>query len=177
MVFNKKIIFLLFLFSTFYFLLSVTTVFAAAPAQPPPSEPTACEKASETNGCMNSCTPGGIMGGVGGVSEKCACCGCCQLNDFLRLGRAVANFILKYVGVIFLIFLIVGGIMWIVASGNPERIKRGKGILVGSLIGILIVFFAWQIVNLVICAVSGGLISETCKIFPNTPIKWNIFPQ
>jgi hypothetical protein len=150
---NKKIIFLLFLLSTFYFLLSVTTVFAAAPAQPPPSPPTG----------------GYLLEGI-----DCIKTGQCQLIDILKLGLAVSNFILKYVGVIFLIFLIVGGVMWIVASGNPERIKRGKSILTGSLIGILIVFFAWQIVNLVICAVSGGVLSETCTIFGK---GWNIFPQ
>ena len=98
----------------------------------------------------------------------------CGLIDILRLGRAVVNFILRYVGVVALIFFLYGGIVWITSSGNPERIKKGKGVLVGSLIGLLIVFFAWQIVNLVICATSQGEIKAACQIFGR---PWHQFPE
>lgn len=110
-----------------------------------------------------------------GEDFSCIGTGDCQLIDILKLGRAITKFILKYLGVLALIFFIVGGIIWITSSGNPERVKQGKHILVGTLIGVVIVLFAWQIVNLVICAISQGQIQETCTIFGNQ--KWNVFPQ
>lgn len=146
------------LFIVYSLWLVAIPVFAQTPAQPPPS-PSTCE-------------PGGLMKSV---STPCACEGKCELIDFLKLGRGVAQEILKYIGVLALIFFIIGGIIWIISSGNQERIKKGKHILVGTLIGMVIVFLAWQIVNLVICAVSQGQIQETCTIFGNQ--KWNVFPQ
>lgn len=116
-----------------------------------------------------------IVFAQGGLLEGISCIqtGSCQLIDILRLGRNISNFILRYVGVVVLIFLIVGGIIWITASGNPERIKKGKGIIVGSLIGMFIVFFAWQAVDLVICTVTQGKITESCQIFGQ---RWHVFP-
>lgn len=105
---------------------------------------------------------------------ECIESGNCQLNDILRLVVNVSKLILRWVGVIALIFFIVGGIIWLTSAGNEEKVKRGKKILVNTLIGIFIVFFAWQIVNLIICGLSGGSLAETCQLFGVK--KWNVFP-
>jgi len=107
------------------------------------------------------------------VSPECREKGDCSLNDILRIVVSVSKLILRLVGVLALIFFIVGGIIWITSAGNPEQVKKGKKILVGTLIGLLIVFFAWQVVNLIVCGLSRGAIAESCQIFGQ---KWYVFP-
>lgn len=132
--------------------------------------------------CKNACDISkckGERGFMGAVSEQCHCCGCCELIDFLKMARRFAEGLAQIVGVWALIFFIVGGIMWMLSGGNPEMVKRGKQILISSLIGIFIVFLAWHMVNLVICGLSKGEISGSCKIFEGTIFerKWSIFPE
>ncbi|MCX7779208.1 MAG: hypothetical protein N2259_03145 [Patescibacteria group bacterium] len=118
----------------------------------------------------SGCRPGGLMKAV---SLKCACCGDCDLNDILKIVVGISRLILRWVGVLALIFFIIGGIIWLTSSGNPEQVKRGKQILVGTLIGLCIVFFAWQIVNIIICGLSQGKLEESCTLFNR---KWYVFP-
>ena len=157
---KKKILFFLTLLSLL-FLPFIS--FAQNPTSTEQEEPARCI-------CDRTCEKGGLMVEV---SDECACCGCCQLIDVLRIVRGVANLILRWIGVIALVFFIVGGIMWLTSGGNVEQVKKGKQILVGTIIGILIVFLAWQIVNIVICALSQGQIAQSCKIFG---VEWYKFP-
>lgn len=163
---KKTLILIIFLFAIGFLLFVASPVFAGTEE---------CKTACDTS----DCEPGGIMAEV---SRECACCGCCQLIDILKIIRGVSKFILQWVGVIALLFFIYGGIMWITAGtvtkvgagGQKEQINQGKRILVGTIIGILIVFLAWQIVNLVICGLSQGAIAGSCEIFG---VKWYKFPQ
>ncbi|MBL7141540.1 hypothetical protein ISS21_00345 [Patescibacteria group bacterium] len=75
----------------------------------------------------------------------CACCGDCTLDDFLRLGTNVADIILRYLGVAALLLFVVGGIMWITSGGSSERVQKGKKIITGSIIGMVIVLFAFTL--------------------------------
>ncbi len=108
------------------------------------------------------------------VSLECREEGNCQLIDFLRLARGVSLFLLGIIGVLALIFFIVGGIIWITSGGNPLRVKRGKQILIGTLFGLMIVFLSWYIVNIIICGLSKGQILQSCEIFGSK--KWYVFP-
>lgn len=123
---------------------------------------------------QEECQVGGIFK-LANLSEDCVCRGRCGLNDFLKLAAGVTKLLTMVVSGIVLTRFIAGGIVWLTSAGNPEKVKKGQGILISSLIGLIIVLFAWQIVNLVICALSQGKIEDTCKIFGNQ--KWNVFPH
>jgi len=109
-----------------------------------------------------------------GQNLDCIDKGDCQLIDFFRVGRIIINGFLGVIGVYALIYSIVGGIMMILSSGKQEKILQGKRMIGFSLIGLIVAFLAWQIVNLVICGVTQGRIQETCTIFGKA---WNVFPQ
>lgn len=109
-----------------------------------------------------------------GILPACVKTGDCGLNDFLVLGVKISELIFKFVGVLAFVFFVVGGIIWLTSAGNPERVGKGKMILINSLIGLLIVFFAWHLINLIVCAFSAGQVSETCQIFDQRP--WSNFP-
>ncbi|MBI5072059.1 hypothetical protein HZB93_04215 [Candidatus Falkowbacteria bacterium] len=49
------------------------------------------------------------------------------------------------VGIIFLILMIIGGVMWMTASGNEERVNKAKGLITNAVIGMIIVFSAYAI--------------------------------
>ncbi|MCF7820278.1 MAG: pilin [Candidatus Pacebacteria bacterium] len=62
----------------------------------------------------------------------------------------VINAILGVVGSLTLLMFVYGGITWMTSSGAPEKVKKGKDILVWSVIGLAIIFFSYAMVNFVI---------------------------
>lgn len=72
-----------------------------------------------------------------------------DLNSFVVLGVQVAQFILGIVGALTLLMFVYGGFTWITSGGSSDRVKKGKDILVGAVIGLLIVFSSYMIVSYV----------------------------
>ncbi len=104
----------------------------------------------------------------------CACCGDCTLNDFLRLGTGVADIILRYLGVAALLLFVVGGIMWITSGGSSERVQKGKKIITGSIIGMVIVLFAFTLTRSLMKAleIEEYLPEEKSQITELPKIEW-----
>ncbi len=63
--------------------------------------------------------------------------------------------IVGFVGVIFLVLMIYGGLTWMTAGGNEEKIGKAKKIIVNSTIGIVIVMLSYAITYYIIQTVSG----------------------
>jgi len=78
----------------------------------------------------------------------CSCCGDCTLNNFLFLGVALAEKILKYLGVFALLFFVIGGVIWITSGGSSEQVQKGKNMIKGAIIGIIIVFVSFSLVRI-----------------------------
>jgi hypothetical protein len=77
----------------------------------------------------------------------------CSLNDFVRIGTNAANIIFGLVGSLALLFFVYGGIMWLLSGGNPERVKKGTEIIKNAVIGIVIVFTSYMIINFILTTV------------------------
>ena len=71
-------------------------------------------------------------------------------KTLIEILQSVLNFLLSIVGIIAIIMLVVGGIMYLTASGNEDKIKTGKTIVTYSLIGVAISLAALVIVTQVI---------------------------
>lgn len=52
---------------------------------------------------------------------------------------------LSFLGVIFLILMIVGGVLWMTARGNEKDVDRAKNIIIDSIIGLVIIAAAYAI--------------------------------
>ncbi|MCU0679703.1 MAG: pilin [Planctomycetes bacterium] len=61
-----------------------------------------------------------------------------------ELGRII-GYALSFVGVIFLVLMIYGGILWMTAQGNEEQTKKAKTLIVDAVIGLVIVMSAYAI--------------------------------
>jgi len=68
----------------------------------------------------------------------------------------VIKFVLGIVGVLALIMIIYGGILWMTSGGNVDQVKKGRNTLVWAILGLAIVFFAYSIVTFVIKKFVGG---------------------
>ena len=83
----------------------------------------------------------------GGENEEA--CTLCDL--FLMLDNAIDFLIAPPDGVIFLIatvIFIIGGIMFLVSSGEPEKIATAKKAMTNAILGMMIIFVAWLFINL-----------------------------
>lgn len=70
-----------------------------------------------------------------------------KLISFLQL-------MLGFVSLIALIFVIYGGLTWATAGGSPERVKKGKDILIWASVGLAITVAAWGLITAVMSLAS-----------------------
>ncbi|MFA6214946.1 MAG: hypothetical protein WC768_00070 [Patescibacteria group bacterium] len=63
---------------------------------------------------------------------------------------------LGIVGSLALGAFILGGFMWVISSGNDEKIKKGKDIIIWASFGLAVIFTSYALVTFVINAVAGG---------------------
>ena len=75
-----------------------------------------------------------------------------ELNDFVRVGINVTQWILGIVGSLALLMFIYGGLMFIISSGNSEKVTKAKEIIIGAVIGLVIVFTSYMIIQFTIDA-------------------------
>ena len=68
----------------------------------------------------------------------------------------IVNWFLGFVGLVAVLFIVYGGMLYITSAGDPEKAGKGKTILMYAVIGIVIVALAWTIVNTVITNIVGG---------------------
>jgi hypothetical protein len=66
----------------------------------------------------------------------------------LLYGRIIYGF-LGVTGALALIMFIVGGFQWMTASGNAERVKKGRDTLMWAVLGLLVIFSSYAILRAV----------------------------
>ena len=57
--------------------------------------------------------------------------------------------VLGIVGSLALVMFIYGGVTWMLAAGNAERVTKGKNILIWATIGLVVIFSAYALVTFV----------------------------
>ena len=98
----------------------------------------------------SSCTGGKIFGT--GLYDKL-----CEnkqvhitaLTDIYQLLANVIKILLSFVGLLSVIFIIVGGIFYIISTGDPGRIQRAKSIVQNSIIGLIIALVSYAAVTFI----------------------------
>ena len=88
------------------------------------------------------------------VNDKCINKGDCSLCDLIQVGVNLSDMIVAFSGAIAILMFIFGGIVMITAYGS-DRITMGKNTIVATIVGILIIFTAWTVVNTLIMAFYG----------------------
>lgn len=68
---------------------------------------------------------------------------------------SVIKTVLGIIGAIALLIFVYGGIMWMTSGGSPERIKKAQTTLIWAVIGLLVIFASYTLVDFVINALGA----------------------
>ena len=71
------------------------------------------------------------------------------VKDPSIVATQIVQWILSFVGVIFLVLMIYGGFTWMTAGGNQESIGKAQKTVVAAIIGLVIVISAYAITTFV----------------------------
>ena len=80
-------------------------------------------------------------------------------KDPIAIVFDVIKFVLSLLGIIAVILVMYAGFLWMTSRGNPEAIKKAKGIMIAGVIGLAIILAAFGITSFVIeniGSISGG---------------------
>ena len=89
---------------------------------------------------------------------EAARCDGCPRDLFGNTGvfKQVTNTILYIVGIIAVIMLIIGGIKYVISGGDSKKVTDAKNTVLYAIIGLVIAFLAFAIVNFVISALPSS---------------------
>ena len=69
----------------------------------------------------------------------------------IQIGN-ILNIVFGFVGVLFLIYSLLGGYWWMTAGGSEEKVTKAKGAITGGVGGMIVVFLSYSAVYLIITA-------------------------
>lgn len=97
-------------------------------------------------------------------AEAARCDGCPgDLFGNTGVFKRVTNIILYIVGVVAVIMLIIGGIKYVISGGDSKKVTDAKNTVLYAIIGLVIAFLAFAIVNFVISALPTASDEEQQK--------------
>lgn len=80
-------------------------------------------------------------------------------NTSLALSPFVGNLIngaLGALGVVFFILMFYGGMLWLMAEGEQDKIKKARGFIFHSILGLIITLFSFGITQFVVWLITKG---------------------
>ena len=90
-------------------------------------------------------------------AEAARCDGCpSDLFGDTGAFKQVTNTILYIVGIVAVIMLIIGGIKYVISGGDSKKVTDAKNTVLYAIIGLIIAFLAFAIVNFVISALPSS---------------------
>lgn len=105
--------------------------------------------------------------------------GACPTNSFAglcltadQLGPVVGSFItlaFVVVGLVALAFLIYGGFKWLISEGDKTNVEAARNHIVAAIIGLIVIFLSYLVVNLLLSFVTGGKVTLNSITLPSLP--------
>lgn len=105
---------------------------------------------------LAACNPSdlSINGGI-----NCAAPSSSSKSDLFgdkSLFQRIANTIIFITGAVAVIMVIIGGLRYVLSSGNPQATAGAKDTILYAVIGIVVAALAYAIVNFVVVKLNGG---------------------
>jgi hypothetical protein len=104
-------------------------------------------------------TPGpgsGTSGGTTGMLDRIGLIFVGENEGFLQVIGRVVDWLLVLAGVIAVVYLVYGGLLYITAGGDSEKATKGRTAVINAIIGIIIILLAIVIVSWVTGIVRTG---------------------
>jgi len=95
----------------------------------------------------------------------------CSLCDLYVLVRKIIDFLLFQLALpIAVVVALIGGILLLVSAGDPKKVEQGKSALTNAVVGIIIAFAAWLIINTILTTLAFKV------PFTSGALPWNEIP-
>lgn len=88
-----------------------------------------------------------------------------DLNCLLEVGVNVVKLILGLSGSVVLIYFLYGGFLWLTSAGSADQVKKGKSVVVNAVIGLVIIFGAYTLIQFAVTAL-GVNFKKTTETVP-----------
>ena len=92
---------------------------------------------------FNSVQAAGLVPCGGPGEDVCTLC-----HFFVMLDNIIDFLLFRVVPVLGALMIAIGGVMYIISQGKPEMLSRVKNLFTAIIIGLVIIYGAWLIVNL-----------------------------
>lgn len=94
----------------------------------------------------------------------------CEVCDFFAMAKRVIDFIvLRFVPPVAVLFFVVGGIVLYTSGGSESRVAWARKVLFGVVIGLLVIYGAWMLIDSTLLMVSDSFTPQP----PGFPWPWN----
>ena len=72
-----------------------------------------------------------------------------EINELFGVLDNILKYVFPLAGLICVIFIIIGGYMWISAAGDPSRVKTAQNTLTWAIIGLVVVLLAVDVIEVI----------------------------
>mgnify|MGYP001614511067 CR=1 FL=1 len=79
-------------------------------------------------------------------------------SDFRVIVGRIVQILTGGAGTLGLLVFIYGGFQWLTAAGNPEKIKKGKDILLWAVVGMVVMFSSYFVVRFIVKGILEGVV-------------------
>ena len=93
--------------------------------------------------------PVGALAFTGASTIAPSAAGVTSINDFYQVIQVAARWLVVFGIIIGAVFIIWGGVQYMLAGGDESGTSEAKGKIYGGLIGIALVLLAYAVVNIV----------------------------
>ena len=91
----------------------------------------------------------------------------CTLCHLWNLGSNIINFISFNLAIPFAtILFVVAGILFLVSGGNEQKISLAKSIFTNVIIGLVIIFTSWLLIDTLFKTIADGTVIGAWNVFP-----------
>ena len=95
-----------------------------------------------------------------GMSEVKGVYGGKQPEDIRIVAGKIIQWALGFLGLIFLVLIIVAGFKWMTSGGNEDEVKKAQALMKNAVIGLIIILAAWSLTYFAIFAVRRTIIDQ-----------------
>ena len=77
-------------------------------------------------------------------------------TDLMETVQTIINVIVAVVGIVAVAVIVIGGVFYVISTGEPPKTKRAKDTILYGVVGLVIAVLAYAIVNFVLINVFNG---------------------
>jgi hypothetical protein len=71
-----------------------------------------------------------------------------SIEGILSVGRTIANILIAVVAIVAVIFIVIGGLQYVISGGDEERVKKARDYLIYGIVGLVVALLAFGVVSL-----------------------------